>query len=555
MTEIADRPDAAPPDLAPAHVNGRDLSLEGAAAHTTTLQWLRRHGITGPKEGCAEGECGACSVMISRPDGEGGTRWTAVNSCLIPIAALAGQEIYTAEGLASEETLHPVQQEMALRGGSQCGYCTPGFITSMAAEYYREDRTPCGQGGEGGGCCSAPTTSDIVSDARVASSGNELPWSIVMDEESRPLENWLPPRTEDRTEAVVEPVTRYEPGRDAEHEGLGPNGFDLHALSGNLCRCTGYRPIRDAAFALGEVPAGDPLGERRSRPAPVSAPMRIDAAAGSFVRPADLAETLELLAAEPEAVLLAGSTDWGVELTIKHRRAPLTIAIDQLPELHEFTVADNHVQIGAAVTLSDVERRLAGSIPLLAQVFPLFASRLIRNAATIGGNLGTGSPIGDMAPALLALDADLVLTSGRGDRSVPLSEYFTGYRQSVRAADEIIRAVRIPTPVAPLSRFYKVAKRKFDDISSVAVAIAAAVSGGTVTHIRIGVGGAAATPLRAETAEAALAGRPFTAESFAEAAEIMLTVGTPMSDHRASAAYRSATLAQSIRRFHAEVAP
>src|SRR5699024_3747305 len=145
--------------------------------------------------------------------------------------------------------------------------------------------------------------------------------------------------------------------------------------------------------------------------------------------------------------------------------------------------------------------------------------------------------------------------SGRGDRSVPLSEYFTGYRQSVRAADEIIRAVRIPTPVAPLSRFYKVAKRKFDDISSVAVAMAAAVSGGTVTHIRIGVGGAAATPLCAEHAEAALAGRPFTAESFAEAAEIMLSVGTPMSDHRASAAYRSATLAQSIRRFHAEVAP
>lgn len=531
-------------------VNDHEMSVADVAPHTTTLQWLRGSGITGPKEGCAEGECGACAVMVSRPDGDGGTRWTSINSCLVPAAALAGQEIYTAEGLASSEALHPVQQEMAMRGGSQCGYCTPGFVSSMAAEYYREDRAGCACGPAG--CGSAPTTSDIVATAHPVPSGNELPWPLVANEDARPLESWLPPRTGGETETTIEPATRYESTAGHEPE-VGANGFDLHALSGNLCRCTGYRPIRDAAFALGEVDPDDPIAQRRDRPAPTSQPLRLENAGSTFARPADLAEALELLAATEEAVLLAGSTDWGVELTIKHRRAPLTIAIDQLEEMRRFHIAEDHIEIGAALTLSEVERHLDGAVPLLTEVFPLFASRLIRNAATIGGNLGTGSPIGDMAPALLALDADLVLSSRRGDRTVALADYFTGYRQSVREADELIRAVRIPTPLAPLGKFYKVAKRKFDDISSVSVAIAATVTEGTVEHIRIGVGGAAATTLRARDTETALLGKPWTARTFEAAAEVMEAEGTPMSDHRASAAYRSATLAQSIRRFHEEV--
>ncbi|WP_207344581.1 FAD binding domain-containing protein [Arthrobacter sp. E3] len=534
-------------------VNGNKMSVADVAPHTTTLQWLRGNGITGPKEGCAEGECGACAVMVSRPDGEGGTRWTSVNSCLVPAAMLAGQEIYTAEGLASADALHPVQQEMAMRGGSQCGYCTPGFVSSMAAEYYREDRVNCECGS--GGCFSAPTTSDIISTARAVPSGNKLPWPLVLNDDAQRLEPWLPPRTERDAAAGADvvPATRYESTSPHEPE-IGPNGFDLHALSGNLCRCTGYRPIRDAAFALGEVDPDDPIAQRRNQPAPASRPLRIETSGNTFVRPADLEETLSLLAGAPEAVLVAGSTDWGVELTIKHRRTPLTIAIDQLPELRQFHVAGDHIEIGAALTLSEVERLLGGSVPVLAQALPLFASRLIRNAATIGGNLGTGSPIGDMAPALLALDADLVLSSPRGDRTVALADYFTGYRTSIRAADELIRAVRIPTPVAPMGQFYKVAKRKFDDISSVAVAIAATVTDGTVQHIRIGVGGAAAMTLRALDTEAAVIGKPWTAETFEAAAEVMQTVGTPMSDHRASAEYRSATLAQSIRRFYSEAA-
>ncbi|HXD28232.1 MAG TPA: FAD binding domain-containing protein [Arthrobacter sp.] len=532
-------------------VNGSEMSLADVAPHTTTLQWLRGSGITGPKEGCAEGECGACAVMVARADGEGGTRWTSINSCLVPAAALAGQEIYTAEGLAGTERLHPVQQEMALRGGSQCGFCTPGFVCSMAAEYYRKERTGCGCGT--GGCGAASTTSDIVSTAQVVPSGNELPWSIVADEETRRLESWLPARTAGEPEAQVEPATRYEstPGHEPD---VGPNGFDLHALSGNLCRCTGYRPIRDAAFALGEADPSDPLAQRRDRPAPASSPVRLGTRESAFVRPVDLDEALGLLAGTPEAVLLAGSTDWGVELTIKHRRAPLTIAIDHLDELRRFEVADDHIEIGAALTLSEVQRRLEGAVPLLDELFPLFASQLIRNAATIGGNLGTGSPIGDTAPALLALDADLLLVSPRGQRTVALADYFTGYRQSLRAPDEIILAVRIPTPVLPLGRFYKVAKRKFDDISSVAVAIAARVTDGTITEIRIGVGGAAATTIRARNTEAALIGQRWSAEAFEAAAAVMEAEGTPMSDHRATARYRAATLAQSIRRFHEEAA-
>jgi len=204
-------------------VNGDQVALAGVPPHTTTLDWLRGCGLTGAKEGCAEGECGACSVLVARPGTDSPTEWTAVNACLVPAAALDGQEIITAEGLGDAEHLHPVQHEMATRGGSQCGYCTPGFVCSMAAEYYRPGRAAAGAGGHHG---------------------------------------------------------------DVEH---GPNGFDLHALSGNLCRCTGYRPIRDAAYALG-APADDDLLAARSAaepPAPVAT--RYAAGGAEFVRPADFA--------------------------------------------------------------------------------------------------------------------------------------------------------------------------------------------------------------------------------------------------------------------------
>ncbi len=488
-------------NLAIIKINGRDVDVSNAGAHTSALNFLREQGFTSVKEGCAEGECGACAVMVSRPDGHGGTRWTAINSCLMPAAALAGQEVYSAEGFATNGELHPVQQEMAVRGGSQCGYCTPGFISSMAAEYYRPERTTCAQ----------------VCGSNLCGGEGDQPAC----------------------------------GSDPE---LGANGFDLHSLSGNLCRCTGYRPIRDAAYALPDAPAeDDPIALRRRQPAPVSEPLTLEHPDGRFVRPATLAEALELYKSEPAAVLLAGGTDWGVDVAVRFSRAPLTIALDGLDELKGVEFSADSVTIGAGSTLTEVELQLDGRIPLLADLFPLFASKLIRNGATFGGNLGTGSPIGDGAPVLLALDATLVLASVDGEREVPLSEYFTGYRQSVRTPGELIKAVRVPLPLAEHARFYKIAKRRFDDISSAAVAIAADVDGGNLRNVRIGVGGMAATPIRALATEAALEGQPFTQETFDHAAGIMATEGTPIGDHRASSEYRAQACAQAVLRFFAEV--
>jgi xanthine dehydrogenase small subunit len=471
-------------------VNGRSMPLDGVPPHTTTLDWLRARGLVGAKEGCAEGECGACSVLVARPGRSTPTEWIALNACLVPAAAFDGQELVTAEGLGPPEALHPVQREMAERGGSQCGYCTPGFVCSMAAEYYRADRAPA-----------------VPSDGHAGG------------------------------------------GADHLH---GPNGFDLHALSGNLCRCTGYRPIRDAAFALGAPAENDPLAARRAQPPPPPLATRLAADGAEFVRPADLAAALTLLAARPEALLMAGATDWGVEVNLRGRRAPLVVAIDRLPELRGFDVSASAIEIGAALSLSEVEERLDGRLPLLDEVFPQFASRLIRNGATIGGNLGTGSPIGDTTPALLALDAVVVLASVGGEREVPLADYFTGYRSSVRRPDELIRAVRVPLPAAGLVAFTKAAKRRFDDISSVAVALALDVRDGVVQRAGIGLGGVAATPIRATATEAALTGRPWDEETVRRAAAVLAGEGTPIDDHRSSAAYRRAMLGQSLHKLFAE---
>ncbi|WP_229784579.1 xanthine dehydrogenase small subunit [Deinococcus radiotolerans] len=459
-------------------INGETRRVP-SAAHTTLLNALRGQGLTGCKEGCAEGECGACAVLVARADGNG-TRWESVNACLALLPALDGAEIVTSEGLGTPAALHPAQEELAVRGGSQCGYCTPGFVVSLAAEYLRPERTP-GQHGEA-------------------------------------------------------------------------NGFDVHSLSGNLCRCTGYRPIVDAARALGTPGDGDPLAARRSQPAPRPRATQLDAADGVFHRPATLEDALALLAAHPDARVLAGGTDWGVDVNLRRARAAMTVAVDALPELRTFEVDGDMMRLGAGLTLSDLERRLKGRVPLLREWFPQFASRLIRNSATLGGNLGTASPIGDSPPVLLALEAELELVGPGGVRVVPLRDYFTGYRQTVRAPGELIQAVRIPTPLAPVTAFHKIAKRRFDDISSVAVGYALRVDGGVVTQARIGLGGVAATPLRATEAEAALEGQPWTADTARRAARILGATGTPLSDHRASAAYRAAMLEQSLLKFHWETA-
>jgi xanthine dehydrogenase small subunit len=271
-----------------------------------------------------------------------------------------------------------------------------------------------------------------------------------------------------------------------------------------------------------------------------------------FIRPESLAHAIELLADQPDATVVAGCTDWGVEVNLRGTRAALTVAIDQLPELRTLTLGDDAIEIGAALSLTEIERRLAGRVPLLDEVFPLFASRLIRNSATLGGNLGTASPIGDTPPALLALDASVVIAGVRGEREVPLAEFFTGYRETALQPGELIRLVRVPLPLAGVTAFHKVAKRRLDDISSVAVAFALDVEDGVVRRARIGLGGVAATPIRALAAEAALTGRPWSDETAAEAASALGAEGTPMDDHRASAAYRAATLERSLLKLRAE---
>ncbi|GAA3600651.1 FAD binding domain-containing protein [Kineosporia mesophila] len=451
-----------------AQVNGRPLGLNGAAPHVSALDLLRANGLLGAKEGCAEGECGACAVLLARPGIAAATEWTAVNACLLPSATLADQEVRTVEGLGDPGNLHPVQQEMAERGGSQCGYCTPGFICSMAAEYYRPDR--------------------------------------------------------------------------GDH-------FDVHAMSGNLCRCTGYRPIRDAAEALGRPQAHDALAARCTHAPPVVRAVESD----TFVRPATLAGALDVLAGRDDVTVVAGSTDLGVDINLKGFRPTLMLSVAHLDEMRQWRITPQSAEIGAALTLSEIERRLDGAVPLLSQLLPQFASRLIRNSATVGGSLGTASPIGDLAPALLALDATLVLSSADGEREVPLSEYFTGYRTSVRRPGELIRLVRIPRPAPAHTAFHKIAKRKYDDISSVAVAIAVDLHDGVVRTARIGLGGVAATPIRARATEAALAGQPWNSETVEAAAEVLRAEGTPMSDHRASADYRAAMLGESLRRFSAQL--
>jgi xanthine dehydrogenase small subunit len=465
-------------------INGLRTPLGDVPMWTTALDFLRDQGLTGCKEGCAEGECGACSVLIARPGVTAPTDWVAINACLVPIASLDGQEVITAEGLGSAESLHPVQHEMAVRGGSQCGYCTPGFICSMASEYYRPDRVPATAGG------------------------------------------------------------------DAEH---GPNGFDIHALSGNLCRCTGYRPIRDAAYALGAPAESDALAARSQRPAPDPAATRLRRDGLTFTRPATLAEAVEILHERPQTTVIAGCTDHGIEVNLRGTRPDAVLAVDRLAELRELSIDDDGIEIGAALSLTEIERRLDGRVPLLAELFPQFASRLIRNGATLGGNIGTGSPIGDCAPVLLALDATVVLACVECEREVSLAEYFTGYRTSVRAAHELIRAVRIPLPLARMTAFHKIAKRRFDDISSVAVAFAIDHDEeGVVERARIGLGGVAATPVRATATETALIGSAWSHEAVAAAAEVLGAEGTPLDDHRASTRYRAAMLRTSLLKLYAD---
>ncbi len=418
----------------------------------TVLEYLRlQEHRCGTKEGCAEGDCGACTVVLVGADG----RYQAVNACVLFVPALDGRQLLTVEDLAETDgSLHPVQQAMVDHHGSQCGYCTPGFVMSLYAL-----------------------------------------------------------STEER------------PDRAAVNE----------ALAGNLCRCTGYRPIVDAALA---VCTGG------GRPAAVSLPaaertlaLRHGDKRSFSPRSAD--ELARILLDHPEAVIVAGGTDVGLWVTKQHRALPVTVSLDAVADLGGIVETPDTIQIGAGVTYQDALPLLERHYPDLGAMIRRIGSRQIRNRGTVGGNIANASPIGDMPPALLALDASVVLRRGDARRVVKLDGFFTGYRRTVLAAGEFIERVDVPVPRdGDVFRCYKVSKRFDQDISAVCGAFRVRLEDGLVGDIRIGFGGMAATPVRPCAVEDALIGRPWTEATVRMAQGVMDDTFSPLSDMRASAEYR-----------------
>jgi xanthine dehydrogenase small subunit len=448
-------------------LNGQSVAIGPAPPQATLLDFLRARGLTGAKEGCAEGECGACAVAIVQDEGGRGA-YRAVNSCLMFLPMAAGQEIYTVEALAERGRLSDAQAAMAAAGGSQCGYCTPGFVVSLFAEQYRRER---------------------------ASSCDPL------------------------------------------------------ALAGNLCRCTGYRPIRDAARSLGPPRAGA-LRDRLDRPAPRLGDITRVTGTVAFSRPASVDRCLAVLAGDPEATLVAGASDLAVDANIKGKRFRHLVSVEAIDELLEYSETPDAVRIGAALPLAEIGRRWRLAPPAVAEWLALFASPPIRNRATLGGNLATASPIGDAAPLLLAFDAAVHVAGPGGRRRVPLASFFVGYRKTALRPGELLTTIEIPKPLPAALQFYKVSKRRLDDISTVAAAMALDVDPtGRVARARVAFGGVAATPVRVTRAEAALEGQALDAQAVNRVCGIFDETLHPIDDFRGSKAYRLAVSKRLVEKF------
>jgi xanthine dehydrogenase molybdopterin binding subunit/xanthine dehydrogenase small subunit len=471
-------------------VNGKVVTVEGQPARRSLLDHLRAIGLTGSKQGCAEGDCGACTALLVDTDASGRRVLRTFTTCITPLPLVAGREVITVEGVAAraDGALHPVQRAMVERYGSQCGYCTPGFIASMVEAFYRDEvRTLAG----------------------------------IADQ-----------------------------------------------LCGNLCRCTGYRPIRDAlADAIasrGSPPGPDAFHAILRRPAAPLAGIAYAAAGEVFLRPTSLAELLRLLDEHPEAEIVAGATEIGVEINKRGKRHPLLISTEGVADLRAITAGPEGFRVGGAATLTALEEALAGEHPAVDAMIRVFASRQIRNRATLAGNLVTASPIGDMAPVLLALDARVEIVSSRGAREVPIDAFFTGYRRTALSKGELVRAVILPRGGAPsgpgpfgapagLSRrtaSYKVSKRRELDISIVAAAFSVDLdTAGVVRRARLAYGGVAPTPARAREAEALIEGRPWTGETVASVLPTLAQAFTPIGDARGSAEYRRALVVSLFEKF------
>ncbi|GHC50185.1 xanthine dehydrogenase molybdopterin binding subunit [Roseibacillus persicicus] len=430
-------------------INGQPCDVSGAPLHQTVLDLLRESGKTGTKCGCNEGDCGACTLLLLETNDQPPR---AINGCLALVKSLIGREILTVEGLAND-TLHPAQEAMIDCNGSQCGYCTPGIVCSLA---------------------------------------------------------------------------------EASARGLtgGENRAELaDQLSGNLCRCTGYRPIREAALACASHPLPAAQGDGKA------------IGSDDYHFPNSISEALELKSQYPEAVYIAGATELAVLMNKRGYRPPQLIALENVAELREIRSTDTAWFIGGGVVLTDVQEALAGEFPALDDMLRLFASRQIRHRATLAGNLVTASPIGDSPPVLLALDAIVHLAGPHGERTVPLADFFLDYRKTVLADDELLVRVEIPRNPAGEMTFQKVSKRREMDISTVAAAIRIAFDeNGVITRARLAFGGVAATPARALQTEQLLLGLTRQEAGSPSVLASLAAEFTPMSDLRGSAYYRSALI-------------
>ncbi len=448
-------------------LNGQVVEPSDCSPNTTLLQFLRSSGRCGTKEGCAEGDCGACSVAMLDPLAPQGATWRAVNSCLIFLPMLHGREVVTVEGLTDLDSLHPAQKELATRMGSQCGYCTPGIVMSLFEACYREDLS----------------------------------------------ESW---QVDDQ-------------------------------LCGNLCRCTGYQPIREAGRALASTQPDDRFRETLLNSSPPDIRITYQHESQVYLCPGTLQELWDAIDGAPRARLIAGGTDLALLVTKRFEELPELLSLEGVPELRGVRVGTDKWSVGATTLLSDLEAQAAKGLPLIARMLRFFASRQIKNRATLGGNLCNASPIGDMAPVLMAMGAEVILSSRQGDRRVHLDEFFLGYRQTALQAGEILSSVEVPV-LGPEWKVgaYKVSKRRELDISAVCAAFALRLDGGgCVAEVRLCYGGMAATTKRAQLTEEALLGQQWTQETVERVLPELSNDFSPIDDQRGSGWFR-ATLARNL---------